>query len=74
METNENSINTNDVEYRLGFRRYKYIRERVENILNKAYKRRVPQYVVMIALLDAVEDEYDDSDISSHIEKLKELL
>ena len=74
METNENSINTNDVEYRLGFRRYKYIRERVENILNKAYKRRVPQYVVMIALLDAVEDEYEDADISSHIEKLKELL
>ena len=74
MEKNEDSIDINDVEYKLGYRRYKLVREGIDGVLNKAYKRRIPQYTAMIAILDCIEDEYMDADISSYIEKLKELL
>ena len=56
MEADENDgIDINDMEYKLGFRRYKYIREGIENLLNKAHKRRIPLYTTTIALLDAIE-------------------
>ena len=72
METNE--VDVNSMEYKLGFRRYKYVREGIECVLNKAYKRRIPQYTSMIALLDAIEDAYEDADVSKLIEDLKELI
>ena len=74
MEANEDSVDTNSVEYRLGFRRYKYIREKMETLLNKSYKRRIPLYTATIAILDCIEEEYNDGDVSSLIEKLKDLI
>lgn len=67
-------IDEESMEYKLGFKRYRFVREGVEDILNKSHKRRIPLYTATIAILDCIEDEYEDADVSSHIEKLKELL
>jgi hypothetical protein len=74
MEANEDSVDTNSVEYRLGFRRYKYIREKMETLLNKSYKRRIPLYTATIAILDCIEDEYEDADVSKLIEDIKDII
>ena len=74
MVTDESEVDVNTMEYKLGWKRYKYVREGIENILNKSYKRRIPQYTTMIALLDAIEDEYSDADVSKLIESIKDII
>ena len=66
MEVNEGSK-----EYKEGFEKYKYVRDEVEKVVDKSCKKGICLHTTMYAILDAVDEEFEDNDVAELIEKLK---
>jgi len=73
MEPNESDeIDMDSKEYKEGFEKYKYVRDEIENVLDTSCKKGICLHVVMYAILDAIDEEYEDEDLAELIEKVKD--
>lgn len=72
METDE--IDENSKECKLGFEKYKYVRDGIEDVLSKSCEKGILLHTTMYAILDAIDEEYKDEDLAELIERVKDTI
>jgi hypothetical protein len=64
-------IDINSKEYKEGFKQYKFVRDGIEMVIDKSCKKGICLHTTMYAILDSVDEEFEDNEVAELIEKLK---